>query len=204
MSQYTTKPGYWEYSRGLVFDRDKVIGDVKRNYGRFAFGWAEGHANGHDYLLCGEDYQGQTVIELDTAARSDYIPACAEEGIGFCCVDYYPSPDRRTIVISGCIWACPNDLVFCRFDQPMSLPWPVLTRLGEVGPVVGWTDKGFEYRFSRLVRLSDMMILDDLATADMDEALGHDERAAGKLHRQCLWVSEMETLTLSERIVPHS
>jgi hypothetical protein len=47
------------------------IARVDRNYHSFEHTWIEDHPSGHDYLVCGEDYQGQTVIELDTGARGD-------------------------------------------------------------------------------------------------------------------------------------
>ena len=85
VSEYSTQKGAWDFSRGIVYDRDRQIADVKRNYGLFPIGWAEDHPNGHHYLLCGEDYQGQAVIELDTGTRIDYVAPSAERGVAFCC-----------------------------------------------------------------------------------------------------------------------
>ena len=70
---YKNGGDYWDFSRGRVYSGNKVVGDVKRNYPSFPFAWVEEH-QGHDYLLCGEDYQGQTVLELDTGERTDYFP----------------------------------------------------------------------------------------------------------------------------------
>jgi hypothetical protein len=57
--RYSTGPKSWNYSRGVVrrLSDNKVIADVKRNYGHFWHAWVE-HADGNEYLLCGEDYQG--------------------------------------------------------------------------------------------------------------------------------------------------
>lgn len=149
--EYAPTPGY---TRGLVYAGDRLIGDVKRNYGIFHHGWAEAHANGHDYLLCGEDYQGQTVIELDTSRRADYIPENAKNGSGFCCAAYYPSPDGRLIVVDGCYWGCPYELVVCRFDDPLALSWPEIERIGLSLEPLGWTDEGFIYEESDAIRIS--------------------------------------------------
>ena len=84
ISEYRTKPEWGDYSRGIVRDKEgNGVVDVKRNYGAFPFCFVE-HPNGHEYLVCGEDYQGQTVVELDTGKRVDYVPPEAQEGLGFC------------------------------------------------------------------------------------------------------------------------
>jgi hypothetical protein len=130
---YGTREGCWNYTRGTVYKDDQEIADVQRNYSQFPFSWIEGHKNGHDYLVCGEDYQGQTVVELDTGKRVDYLPPEAEKGHGFCWAGHEPSPDGTLLGVAGCYWACPYEARVYDFTDPMSPPYEVLFRedLGE-------------------------------------------------------------------------
>jgi len=122
----------WGYSQGLVghleaspvgaFQKD-LIADVRLNYGHFPFQWIENHPDGHDYLICTEDYQGLTVIQLDTGKRKDYLPLEAYYGSGFCHVDFQPSPDKTLLAVSGCYWAAPYECRFYDFLQPLKLPY---------------------------------------------------------------------------------
>lgn len=128
LSTYFTKEGCWRYSRGEVYEGDRLIADVKRNYHAFPHSWIEGHKNGHDYLICGEDYQGQTVIELDTGERLDHMSKGHEKGHGFCWAAHTPSPDGTMLLVSGCYWACPYEFVIFDFAEPMQPPWEILFR----------------------------------------------------------------------------
>src|SRR5208337_3536652 len=68
ISRFKTKSGGWNYSQGKLFltSTNEEIATIKRNYSSFPYLWIENHKNGHDYFVGGEDYQGQTVVELDT------------------------------------------------------------------------------------------------------------------------------------------
>jgi len=133
-----TKPGCWDYSKGLIYGaKGNLIATVCRSYSSFLYGWVEDHPNGHDYFLGGEDYQGQTVVELDTGKRVDYLPEEADNGFGFCWVSIHPAPDGLTLAVSGCFWACPAEVVFVDFSHPMSTPWMILDREDEE-MVAGW------------------------------------------------------------------
>lgn len=111
--------GGWSYSRGEVFEGDRLIARVDRNYGAFPHLFIEGHKDGHDYLVCGHDYQGQTVIQLDTGARRDALSEGAEKGWGFCWAGYTYEPERQILVVDGCHWACPYEVRFYDFSRPM-------------------------------------------------------------------------------------
>jgi len=132
VTTYTTRPGAWDGTLGVVSrvpdgstatGLDTEIARVKRNYHSFQHTWIENHPNGHDYLVCGEDYQGQTVIELDTGARRDHLPPEAEQGHAFCWIDSNFHAPTRTLVVMGCIWACPYEFRFHDFSSPMD-GWP--------------------------------------------------------------------------------
>jgi len=130
-----TRPGSWSYTLGIVSmhykrqvgpkveDAVLVIDQVKRNYSSFPYLFIEGHPNGHDYLVCGADYQGQTVIELDTGKRRDFLPPEAAQGHGFCWADYEFNADHQLLIVDGCVWACPYEYRFYDFRNPMVDGW---------------------------------------------------------------------------------
>lgn len=93
VTPHSNGPQSWSYSKGIVrlFETGAQIAEIKRNLGAFPHSWSENHPTGHDYLIAGEDYQGQTIIELDTGKRLDYVPDAAEPGFGFCWAAHYPS-----------------------------------------------------------------------------------------------------------------
>ena len=126
-SRFETGPNTWAYAQGKVYamGSDIPIAVVNRNYGAFPFLFVEDHPNGHSYLICGEDYQGQTVIELDTGLRRDYLPEEAHDGGGFCWASYTFHADSKLLVVDGCYWGASYDFRFYDFSDPMS-GWPLL------------------------------------------------------------------------------
>lgn len=127
ISLYKTKPGCWAFSRGEVYrcSDNSLIADVKRNYDIFHHLWLEQLTDGHDYLLCGEDYQGQTFVQLDTNTIKHYLPEKAKEGFGFCWVSYSLLPDKITLQVDGCYWGCPYMTIFVDVSDTMN-GWPTL------------------------------------------------------------------------------
>lgn len=128
----------WNYSRGVVrrVATGRVIADIRRTLAGFWFSWVL-HPSG-EYLLCGEDYQGYNVIELDTGRNVLTFPPEAYEGQGFCWGAAYPSPSGRLIAVDGCYWACPSDLVVFDFSDPLRSPLPEVARVEEVLGTKGW------------------------------------------------------------------
>lgn len=184
LSYYGTKKGCWDYSRGRVYEGGKLVADVKRNYHHFPFAWAEGHPNGHDYLLCGEDYQGYTVLELDTGMRNDLLPESYKKaysyksesgemktgyvdvhpnGYGFCWAGIHPSPDKKVLAIDGCYWAAPYEVLLLDFSEPMQLPYWELERWEDCESFDTWETEG-KLLLSRTVevRKSDKKLIDDI------------------------------------------
>lgn len=129
VTPFTTGESSWDYTQGLVYGQgsDKPIAEVRRNYSSFPFLFIEAHPNGHSYLVCGEDYQGQTVIELDTGARRDFLPEEAKKGFGFCWAYCEFDEGSQILTVEGCYWACPYEYKFYDFSDPMVLGWPELT-----------------------------------------------------------------------------
>lgn len=116
----------WSVTKGIVCSND-VIAEVKRNYHYFWFEWVEDHPNGKDYLLCGEDYQGYTVVDLMDGLVHNYLPESAKQGAGFCWIGVDGS-EKTKLVVEGCYWAFPYEVVEYDFSNPETLPLPELSR----------------------------------------------------------------------------
>lgn len=129
ITPFSVGKGYGEYSQGLVYSPDgKLIAEIQRNYRAFPFTFIENHPNGKDYLIAGEDYQGQTVIELNTGKRLDCLSKNTDKGWGFCWTDYRFDVASQILVVDGCIWACPYEYRFYNFSDPMN-GWPEIVRI---------------------------------------------------------------------------
>lgn len=125
VGSYSTKQGCWNYSQGTVYEGDRLITTIQRNYGAFPWCFVEDHPDGHDYLFCGEDYQGQTVIQLDTGKRKDHLKkGLYSKGWCFCWASILaPSPSKTRLAVEGCHWACPYDVRIFDISNPLeSLP----------------------------------------------------------------------------------
>lgn len=61
------------------------------------------------------------------------------------------------LIVDGCYWACPYELVAFDFSKPMDLPYPELHRwAGDLGTVDGFDERGeLSWTFDLEVRLSD-------------------------------------------------
>ncbi|QBK03743.1 hypothetical protein DW355_02215 [Hylemonella gracilis] len=147
ITEYTTGQNSWNYTRGLVLRNatSAVVADVKRNYGVFWFAWVQ--RKDKEYLLCGEDYQGYNVIDLDAEVNATTFPPEAYKGQGFCWATAYPSPTGDTIAVEGCYWACPYELVFYDFTNPAQSPLPEISRIEDLDRAQGWINE-VEFRFS--------------------------------------------------------
>jgi len=188
VSTYKTKEGCWNYTRGEVFDGKKLVADVKRNYTTFQYAWAEGHPNGHSYLLCGEDYQGQTVVELDTGKRADSgATEDTTKGFGFCWAVVHPSPDKKVLAVDGCYWGGPYEVVLFDFREPLKLPYPELGRWDEVEEFDTWESNG-TLRLVRIrdIRKSDGKLIDDLP----EEEIPKLDADWGELRVTKLWTPD--------------
>jgi hypothetical protein len=159
ISDYKTKAGCWGYSRGEVFCGNYLVADIQRNYHSFPFAWVEGHPNGHDFLVCGESYMGQTVVELDTGKRSDSDP----EHYGFCWAAIHPSPDKKVLAVDGCVWGAPYEVALFDFREPLKLPYPVLGSWDECEEFDAWeSNEALRLVRVRDTRKSDGKLIDDL------------------------------------------
>lgn len=154
----------WGYSSGEVkyVQRDEPIAFIKRNIGHFWYRWIT-HPNGCEYLLCGEDYQGYTVINLTRGRINTYFPENGYDGMGFCWTAVLPSPDGLRLAVEGCYWACPYQLVIFDFSQPETLPLRELARFDSVSESYTWIDNThFQCEQDVEVRTSDGTPYDEL------------------------------------------
>jgi hypothetical protein len=138
VGNYDTKEGCWDYTKGTVFKGEEELVSVCRNYGMFPFSFVLDHPTGHDYLICGSDYQGQTIVDLNTGERVDHLPSTARDGLGFCWSAHYPSPSGQYLAVEGCHWGAPYEVRIFDFSEPMKAPWPLLY----IPPTTGEADFG--------------------------------------------------------------
>jgi cold shock CspA family protein len=128
----------WAFTYCNIYKGKKLLQNIRRNSEKFPFKFIENHTDGHDYFICGEDYQGQTIIQLDTNERVDYIGEKGQRGLEFCWQKVFVSPDHKKIAVQGFAKNKPKDYVeyrgirFYEFDEPMNLP------LGETGDRIGY------------------------------------------------------------------
>jgi hypothetical protein len=126
---YATRKGCWAYTRGIVTEKStgQVVADVKRNYSTFPYLFVS-HPNGKGYLICGEDYQGYTIVNLSDKITRTFIPEEWKLGGGFCWADHKFDPDDKTLIIEGCYWGAPYEIVTYDFSDPDTLPLKELNR----------------------------------------------------------------------------
>lgn len=182
--------GHWAYTEAQVF----LVGQgaprftVRRNYSSFYFAWIEGHPDGHDYLVCGEDYQGITMLQLDTGERVDYLPRMAFEGFGFCHALFHPSPTGTMLAVDGCYWAASYDVRVYDLSQPMVLPWPWISPDWDQSSVKRWADDttlvlGVDEEFclplqkwrSEVTEAEMAKLVEELSDEAFDAAWGEDD-----------------------------
>ena len=129
ISRVGTGPGTWDYSRGIVWRKTdrKVIADIKRNFGHFPFTWMS--QEGSEYLVCGEDYQGHSVVDLGKGVTHVFVHEGAEKGGGFCWRELRPSPDGSRLLVEGCYWDSDFEWRVYDFAHPPTGPFPVIAYL---------------------------------------------------------------------------
>lgn len=125
----------WGYMQGEIFrvGEDTPIATVQRNYRAFPHLVIENHPSGHDFWVAGEDYQGQTVIDLTTGQRKDFLPKEAGQGHGFCWSSRRFDATTQILIVAGCYWACPYEYRFYDFSDPMEKGWPQLKLMDQEG-----------------------------------------------------------------------
>jgi len=96
---------------------------IARNYNPFWYCWLE--RDDVEYLVCSEDFEGQTVVDLTQRRMESY----SSPDDRFIWAEFYPSPSKNKIAILGCYWACPYEVIVYDFTDPLDLP---LKRIKEI------------------------------------------------------------------------
>ncbi len=207
VTRHATEKGAWAYSKGRVYDGDRLVTEVCRNYHSFPFAFVEVHPNGHDYLVCGEDYQGQTFVEIDTGRRADHLPKSASHGFGFCWAKITPSPSKRTLAVSGCFWAAPYEVWFVDFDDPMSGHPIVLKRESDADGFIGWTgDDTAEYGRVSEVYTANNKTIDECSPEELDEWSRREdagENVTGERHDACVTWTRKSDVEIAREYVEY-
>jgi len=125
---FHSERGRMGVSRGIVRKEGRDIARVDRNHDYFWYRFFN-HSNGSSYLVCGEDYQGLTVIDMTQESRADFVDETASRGFGFCIVDAaFDSEYAPVLSVMGCIWSGPFERISYDISSPMNLPWPEIGR----------------------------------------------------------------------------
>lgn len=138
----------YSYTKGIIKDKeDHLVDVIYRNFSFFIYQWVQ--TEDDEYLLCGLDYQGYTIVDLIRRETCHFVPETAYDGQGFCWGEIFYLRDKELLVIDGCYWASPYELVFYDFAQPKQLPHKELFRV-EVDSIKNWgswiTDGFIRYR----------------------------------------------------------
>ncbi|MCL6456529.1 MAG: hypothetical protein K6T85_00845 [Gorillibacterium sp.] len=135
-----------DYTQGIITKEDDVDYkvEIKRNFGTFLFQWTNQAAK--DYLLCGQDYQGYTIVDLESQEIHDYIPEESYDSEGFCWAAIHFSHHVNVLVVEGCFCAAEYEIVCYDFSNPAELPYKEIKRISPYEEVLGWKSPGiFEY-----------------------------------------------------------
>ncbi|TQR41112.1 hypothetical protein [Paenibacillus popilliae] len=135
----------WNYTRGIVTQcstGNEVV--LIRNIGTFLFEWVL--KDQESYLLCGQDYQGYTIVNLKDMKVIDFVPEEFYEGMGFCWAEIQYTNEIDVLVVGGCYWADEYEIVLYDFSNPLQLPYKELKRIKPYEKIIGWIDNSnFQY-----------------------------------------------------------
>ena len=172
---YRVNPKYKDPSvtRGVVrkLKEETIIADIKRNINYFFYHWII-HPNENEYLLCGENYQGYTMVNLSKRLTQSFLPEEAKEGMGFIWSTVYPSPDKLVLAVGGCVWGMNHEVRFYDFSNPDVFPLKELGKFDEQKDtrVIGWEDNNtFVIGIEHWRRKSDNKRFEELSLSEQDE-----------------------------------
>lgn len=120
---YQTKEGCWDYTRGTVtrLSDGQEVCDVVRNYSDFLHAFVT--KGDREYLVTGEKYTSQTVVNLETGEVMQAIPDDIDESLGFCWASVTPVGEDL-LFVEGCYWAASYEFRFYDFSDPEKNRWP--------------------------------------------------------------------------------
>lgn len=130
---FIKKRGEPGYSRGLVREKEtgRTIAEFKRESFLFHPVWVD-HPNGNQYLLCTEDAEGYSVVNLTSGMTHRHRPSGGDPGLSLMWCNVYPSPDKTRLAVFDYSFSdSPAGAPCCAlfdFRSPDSLPYPELAR----------------------------------------------------------------------------
>lgn len=106
---YSTGKNTFNYTRGIVkrISNGIEVCDIKRNYGNFRYFFYT--KDGEDWMQCGTKYYSYTFVNLTTGVVYENENCSPND---FCWADVKISPDKNTLAVIGCYWACPYMTLF--------------------------------------------------------------------------------------------
>lgn len=119
-TRHTTGPHTWDYAKSVIRAGEEVVCTLYHNYSRMPHAWLEGREEG-DFLISGEHYQGQTLVDLSTGLKASHVGS-------FCWAAIKPSPCGRFLAVDGCYWGAPYETVIFDVRRIRALPYPELGR----------------------------------------------------------------------------
>jgi len=121
------------------------MGKIIRNEADFPFIFIEDF-NGKDFLMCAEDYQGFTLINITEGKKYDYILEKSKRDLALRITDFYVSPNKKTLAIEGHGKSKPSDVFaldeihFYKIDDLTKLPYQEVDKRISFAydKVIGW------------------------------------------------------------------
>lgn len=150
------------------------MGKIIRNESDFPFLFIEGY-EGKDYLLCAEDYQGFTIINITEGKKYDYIAEKSKRDLALRICDFYISPDKKVLAIEGHCKSKPNDIVetdeihFYKINEITKLPYQEVDKriTFAYDKVIGWdTEERFIVSMIEDYLMPSGVCLDQIARAE--------------------------------------
>lgn len=123
ISIYKTRPGYWNYTKGVVtrISDNHIIAEIARNYSLFHhtfFMRDNGDGTQSEWLCAGKTYLSQCFINLDSEEIYDNSDSKDITGHSFCWAKVYANPSGTILAVDGCVWGGPYEINFYDFSDP--------------------------------------------------------------------------------------
>uniref|UniRef100_A0A6G6ABP3 Uncharacterized protein n=1 Tax=Borely moumouvirus TaxID=2712067 RepID=A0A6G6ABP3_9VIRU len=117
---YKTKPGCWNYTRGIVYkiESGEIIQTIDCNYSTFVFKFF--NRNNTEWLFCGKTYHSQCFINLETGDLYDNSQECNPYSL--CWTDIQSNPTGTLLAIECGVWGGGDFITFYDFTNP-ELGW---------------------------------------------------------------------------------
>jgi len=118
INYYKTNKEIPNFSQGIITN-NKTFHNIyiNRNYSDFPFLFIT-HTNGRCYLICGEEYQGFTVVNLNTQQKINHFSKGYLTNKGFCPYEWLYDRDNNYLNILGCDYYGKEEIITYDFHNP--------------------------------------------------------------------------------------